>query len=297
LATGDPLLDFALSLRDGSLTPAMKAVSDANSAYAYVLFVPLIYWLLSRRIGFRLMIADAAGTAATVIMKDGLAMPRPPDAGETAWLASADGYGFPSGHTTAAATTWGTLAALTKRWPLVVFGVAVTAAVALSRMYLGVHYGRDVIGGAAVGLAIALAVLLVAPSLETRLAKLSRPQQYAAVLVFPAMLLLNSSREAIVIDFAAAGAVAGHLAANDLKWMVPTGDPRKLPLFGALRLAIGLPVIVLLAVGLGSPGSAEPWALAVRFGVLGAFVTLLGPRLFQLVEAKVRPKRAADPVT
>lgn len=295
MATGDPLLDFALGLRSDALTPVMRAVSEANSAYAYVLLMPVIYWILSRRVGFRLLLADAAGTVATVVMKDALALPRPPDGGETVWLSEAEGYGFPSGHVSAAATTWSTLAALTRRLPLALFGAAVTVAVGLSRLYLGVHYGRDVVGGALVGLGAGLAVLALAPALERRIGALTRAQRYAAAFVFPALLLVNSSRDAIIIDCAASGAVFGHLAANDLGWSVPTGNPRKLPLFGALRLLLGLPVLGLLAVGLGSPTSTGPVLLALRFTLLGAFVTLLGPWLFGAVESRLPERLRAKP--
>src|SRR5262245_12049431 len=129
MATGDPLLDFALSLRGGAMTPLMKAVSEANSEYAYIVLVPVIYWLFSRRVGIQLMVADAIGTFAAVFLKETLASPRPPDSGETAWLGRADGYGFPSGHTTAAATSWATLAAALRSARVAVFGVAVVVAV------------------------------------------------------------------------------------------------------------------------------------------------------------------------
>ena len=298
MATGDPLLDFALSLRGGTLTPVMKAVSEANSAYAYIVLVPLIYWVLSRRIGLLLMLADALGTFLAVFLKEAIASPRPPNAGETAWLASADGYGLPSGHTTAAATTWGTLAAALRSVKLAPFGAAVTAAVGMSRMYLGVHYSKDVAGGIAIGLAISLAVLFLALPLETRISKLPRPHRYALTFSPLALLFLNHSSEAIVILCATSGACAGHLLATERTWVLPTGHPRTLPLFGLARLAIGLPVLGLLALGLGSPTTSDPAALVLRFLLLGVFVTALGPKLFLLVEARLarRPPNAA-PVT
>lgn len=289
MATGDPLLDFALGLRSDALTPLMRALSDANSQYAYLVALPLVYWLLSRRVGFVLVLATAAGTCATVIMKDGFALPRPPDAGETAWLAEADGYGFPSGHTSAASTTWATLAARLRRAPLALVGAAVTVAVGLSRMYLGVHYGRDVIGGALLGLGVGLAVLLAVPALEARIRAAAPAQRFALAALLPALLLLNTSREAVVIVCAASGAVFGHLAGGELgaKWTLRTGDPRGLPLFGLLRVGIGLPVLGLLALALGSPSSSDVLALAVRFTLLGVFMTLLGPRLFNEAESKL----------
>lgn len=64
---------------------------------------------------------------------------------------------FPSGH---AATAFATAAVVASfyprlRWPL--YGLA--ALVALSRLYLGVHFGLDVAAGAALGLGVGLGVV------------------------------------------------------------------------------------------------------------------------------------------
>src|SRR5262245_12266235 len=209
MTTGDPLLDFALSIRSAALTPIMKGISDANSEYAYLALIPLVYWLLSRRVGFLLLVADAAGTFAAVALKAGLGLPRPPNEGESAWLASATGMGFPSGHTTAAATTWASVAALRRSLLLGVLGALVTAAVAFSRLYLGVHYSRDVAGGALIGLSLGL-VLLAAPRLEAAVARLPVRARLALLLVFPAGALVNSSTEALVILSATGGAALGE---------------------------------------------------------------------------------------
>lgn len=63
---------------------------------------------------------------------------------------------FPSGHAMSAFAVAGAIALLAPRlrWPV----LAVAAAIAFSRVYLGVHFWLDVLAGAALGLAIGLAV-------------------------------------------------------------------------------------------------------------------------------------------
>lgn len=85
-------------------------------------------------------------------------------------VASAGGPSFPSGHSVAAAATWTALAVLglvlvrpRRRAPVLAAAVAVPAAVAASRVLLGVHYLSDVVGGVLLGagwVAICAALLL-----------------------------------------------------------------------------------------------------------------------------------------
>lgn len=65
-------------------------------------------------------------------------------------------YSFPSGHTTAAISMATTIGLSMPRLSLIVFTLAVI--VAISRIYLGVHYPTDVAAGIIIGFATALVV-------------------------------------------------------------------------------------------------------------------------------------------
>ena len=74
-------------------------------------------------------------------------------------VASATGYGFPSAHATQAAAVWGALAVLAgrslagrrSRGTVAGAAAAVVALIGVSRLYLGVHWATDVVGGWALG--------------------------------------------------------------------------------------------------------------------------------------------------
>lgn len=83
---------------------------------------------------------------------------RPPAAD---WLVSAHGWAYPCGHTTQAVAAWGILALLvagnaSPRHRFFASGAAAIIAILVgaSRVYLGVHWATDVLGGAALATAV-----------------------------------------------------------------------------------------------------------------------------------------------
>ena len=62
------------------------------------------------------------------------------------------GRSFPSGHTSLAFSTAASLSIQFNKWYVTLPAYLWAGSVAYSRMYLGVHYPTDVLGGAAVGI-------------------------------------------------------------------------------------------------------------------------------------------------
>lgn len=107
------------------------------------------------------------GGVVNSVLKGLFARPRPTVVPHLAWVVSES---FPSGHAMLSAVVYLTLGAqlaqlVTRRWLqvyLVTVAGALTLLIGLTRVYLGVHYPSDVLGGWLAGLGWALLAALVA---------------------------------------------------------------------------------------------------------------------------------------
>ncbi len=120
-----------------------------------LMVVALAFWLAGRQLAYGLLIVVLLGAMIGAVLKTVVGLSRPQDL-RIIVRAEAVTTSFPSGHALTATTLWGTLAARNRLLLLVPF--LIVPVVMLSRMYLGVHYFGDVLGGALIGLALVLLV-------------------------------------------------------------------------------------------------------------------------------------------
>ena len=138
---------------------AMGSVSVL--AFIVVMVCGLFLCLRRRAEALLLLVASGGGLALTNFLKDLFHQDRPPLSPEQAAGLNAS---FPSGHAMLSATVYLTLGALIGHFAerrlirSYVLGVAIllTALIGLSRIYLGLHWTTDVLGGWCIGAAWAL---------------------------------------------------------------------------------------------------------------------------------------------
>jgi membrane-associated phospholipid phosphatase len=154
------LTRWVVDRRTGSLDSAAQMASNLTDPWTVVglgvgaacVLVPLRRWSELTVLTVGLGVEVATYLAVSVVVD----RPRPEVA-----MATEPTAGFPSGHAAVAIVLYGGLATIVRSlgrpgdspWPLRVVAVAVFVCVALSRLYLGLHYATDIVAGAALGVA------------------------------------------------------------------------------------------------------------------------------------------------
>lgn len=154
--------------RSAGLTTVARVVTWAGSAFVLVPLALICCFALFRAglrwEAFAVAVSLAGAMLISDVVKLLVSRPRPP----VEHLQSVSGSSFPSGHSTQASAFWFSLvlalraARVAPLLTRVAAGLALVLvlAVALSRVYLGVHYPADVIAGVLLGTGWAVFVAL-----------------------------------------------------------------------------------------------------------------------------------------
>jgi len=149
------------------------ALSWLGSYGAVWLALALVFALLWRRPTLLVWVgaADLIAYLASAGLRVAIERPRPPlryPQIETL-VSLPHSYSFPSGHASTSFACAVVLAAATPNRRARTLLIALATLIALSRVYAGVHYPLDVIGGAVLGTAIGLALLALSRVTSSRL--------------------------------------------------------------------------------------------------------------------------------
>ncbi len=291
-------MEWVLDWRSPWLTALMKLWTDLGSEAFFLAALPLGYWLDSRRrwvrIGLTFMLAGVLNAA----LKDAFQAPRP----MLEPLIQEGGYSFPSGHAMMSAAFWGAIAVGYRRAWVTALAAVLVAGIMFSRVYLGVHWPRDVLVGAALGLAlVGLGAWFVTAGGAARLRAQGKLVAWlpAGLVVLGAAFLPDPEQHGLKSASAMAGLWAGVL------WL----DGRDVPPVRTGRAAIGAMLGATLVgfavlIGIWAGGKTLLVALdaintgtaILRYGLVGLWAAALAPWVFDRIGLSARGLESTDAV-
>jgi len=160
----DAIYQFGIYLIQAiqTLSPALDGFMDTISSIGlpefFLVLLPFIYWTIDRHIGIRSLLVLLYFDSITVSLKLLFHQPRPFWLGGVKALSAEGTYGIPSGHSGRTLAVSGYLATQVKKnwfWAITILYILL---VGISRLYLGMHFPQDVLGGWLLGILVIWAV-------------------------------------------------------------------------------------------------------------------------------------------
>ncbi|ATW27849.1 phosphatase PAP2 family protein [Candidatus Formimonas warabiya] len=156
------------SFSSPALDAFFKGITFLGEADFYLLTIPILYWLYDKNFILKFCLLFAGTIYLNSIIKENFSLPRPD---ESVRKIQETGYTFPSCHAMSTTAYWGYLAKrINKPWAYILAAFIVIL-VSLSRVYLGVHYARDIIGGILISMMLLYLYSAVSESLFLQVSK------------------------------------------------------------------------------------------------------------------------------
>lgn len=277
---GTGFIEWIQQLSTPELDIFFKTITRLGNAEYYFVVLPLLYWLYNEKLAMRFMTFFALSIYFNSAVKYNFAMERPDP---VLHRIEETGYSFPSAHAQGSMSFWGFLALeLRKIWLYLLAGLLIIL-ISLSRIYLGVHYGVDIVGGLFLGVAFLALYVLLIKSLRL---KLQGPLWYMVTGGGILLLFFNHSMgEAPLTLGFLLGILWGHRWQKQwLQWNIK-GDMWHHLVRGLLGVVVIFLLRFLLRELFGLFLSGEEtlgWSLLtfLRYCIIGFWVTLGAPYVF-----------------
>jgi membrane-associated phospholipid phosphatase len=294
----------------------MKAISFLGQEEFFLILMPFLYWCVDSRLGLRVGLMLLLSNGVNGFFKIAFAGPRPYwfDA-DVQGVIGESSFGLPSGHAQIAASVWGYLASLLRKKWFTILALVIIFLVGLSRLFLGVHFLRDVLVGWLIGALMVFLFVKLEPGFKRIVERLSYPKKISFTFIACAILLVillipfwfrenfalpqswitNALADVPAVTpnpvskdgvFTVIGTTLGMLLGyiwldHQYGGMSNQGTPGKI----LLRYTLGLIGVVALWFGLGQifPRTADILSYGLRilrYALIGIWISAIAPWLF-----------------
>lgn len=286
------------NIRIPVLNEFMLLITQLGEETAFLIVALVLFWCVSKRIGYYVLSVGFIGTLANQFMKLWFRIPRP-------WVLdnnftileqareAASGYSFPSGHTQSAVGTFGAIAhTASKKW-IRIAALIIAVLVPFSRMYIGVHTPADVL--VAAGLAAALIFLLWpvyfknegkhVPALLFGMLILAIGYMcFISFYPFPANIDVHNLESGVKNAYTLFGALLGLIVVYiaDEKWL--HFSTKAIWWAQIMKVAGGLIAVLAVKAGLKTPLNAilgESWGRSARYFLIVIVAGIVWPLTFK----------------
>ncbi|MDP0562507.1 MAG: phosphatase PAP2 family protein [Candidatus Endonucleobacter sp. (ex Gigantidas childressi)] len=178
----------------------------------YLLLGAMLYWSGFQRLALSLSCSVLLSTLFFLFIKPLIAAPRPYMLDTSLFQGIREsGYGMPSGHSQNATVFWGLLAWRLRSPIITAIALLFIVTIALSRVYLGVHFPSQVLTGIAIGCLVLLLWVYFSQQASIILATISRKMFFSIFLGIAVIAPIIMLASELVLGAATQTATHKHL--------------------------------------------------------------------------------------
>ena len=254
------LLEWLQSHLSGALLTVVSQLSMFGEEILSIVILGFIYWAwdkrMGKRIGLNVLVASVLNPMAKNIANrrrpyfdhESIEIRRIVNPEADKFDIAAQGYSFPSGHSTTSAALFGSIAVDTKKTVFWVLSIALPLLVGFSRMVVGAHYPTDVLFGWLLSVGVIAGV-----SALRRVIRSERVLRLLLLAVSAIGLFYCRSED----YFTTFGLLAGFVAAAEVEERYVKFENTRCPVRMVLRVVGGFGVFLALNTLLKLPFSDE----------------------------------------
>jgi len=278
-------LDFIIMIQQMS-TPLLdsffRVITSLGEELFYLLLFSFLIWCVDFYLGIRIGIIFLLSLYVNSGVKEIFQQPRPFDILPEIQKVHAYGYGFPSGHAQSSLVVWGSIAYWKKQTWIRYLSILLILLIGFSRIYLGVHFPTDVLGGWLFGGLILGLSYFIFSNIKLDFIQKNTIFKIIGITLFPVILLKIQSSPDIISGVAALIGVGYGLLlfSSSIGGIRPGSWLQRLSSFLLGLFGIG---ILYLGLKLILPSEGQAFYQLCRFFrylLLGMWISFGAPWLF-----------------
>jgi len=261
-------INFLQSIQSDGLTSFFKFFTFFGDKEFYIMVLPLFFWLWDKDKAVKLLFILMPSLLLNFWLKEIFQTARPLGVA----LIEQGGFAFPSGHAQGSTTLWLMLALLIRKKWMNYLAVIMIILVSLSRLYLGVHYPVDILGGILIGVLIVLVYdkYLFDNFKEILSAKTAMFKMAVLTIIILFFTIIYPADDAVTILAVLWGFGIILIYFDVMKSALPQGILWKL-----IILIVGIIGVLLIWKGLKAILPPTEITRFLRYSVLGAWIAIL----------------------
>lgn len=267
------------SVASPALDMIFEAITMLGEDFFIIFVATFIYWCFNKEMGYWICWCLSFGNLVVNSTKVIFKVDRPigTEGIRTLREHTAPGYSFPSGHTHASANFFTAIARAVNRKRFWIMAAVIPALVGLSRLYLGVHWPMDVLGGYVIGIGLPLLLWLV----YRKYAKYKPLLFFISTLVFVPFCFVCGDDTSFwkSLGFSLGVAIGAFIETKFIKFEIDEVPAKK----KALRYIGGIVLILIVYLGMKALLPTGPVYSFVRYLCIPVAATALWPAIFKKI--------------